>query len=329
MSTAAARRVAGSILRWGHFRPSRTEAYVRCRNRVSDYADFLTAKAQRADGDGFEPTWVPEWLFPFQAQLVTWAVRQGRAALFADCGLGKTPQQLVWAENVRRHTGKPVLIVAPLAVTFQTRGEAHKFGLDADISRDGTVTAPLTITNYDRLEHFRPEDFGGVVCDESIAIKAFDGHPAGHRDRVPADPALSVAGHRHCGAERLHRARHVQRGPRTAGATSTCSTRYFVNERQTSDTKVRRGRHQGAFEGQGWRFKGHAEDSRSGAGSPAGPVPSDGRPTWGSPTTGSCCPSSIHQQHIVTAGAVRDEEALFDLPAIGLTEERREARRTP
>jgi hypothetical protein len=293
---------------------------------VSDYADFLTAKAQRADGDGFEPTWVPEWLFPFQAQLVTWAVRQGRAALFADCGLGKTPQQLVWAENVRRHTGKPVLIVAPLAVTFQTRGEAHKFGLDADISRDGTVTAPLTITNYDRLEHFRPEDFGGVVCDESSAIKAFDGtrraivteflRTLPYRLLATATAAPNDYTELGTSSEALGQLGHVD-----------MLNRYFVNERQTSDTKVRRGRHQGAFEGQGWRFKGHAEDPfwRWVAGwARAVRRPSD----LGFADDGFVLPELIHQQHIVTAGAVRDEEALFDLPAIGLTEERREIRNT-
>jgi hypothetical protein len=82
--------------------------------------------------------------------------RKGRAAIFADCGLGKTPMQLVWAENVRRHTGKPVLIVAPLAVTFQHVAEAEKFGIDAAVSRDGSVPSGITVTNYDRLHLFDP-----------------------------------------------------------------------------------------------------------------------------------------------------------------------------
>jgi len=71
--------------------------------------------------------------------------------------------------------GKPILIVTPLAVSFQTRAEAHKFGIEADTSRDGKVTAGITITNYEQLHHFDPVDFGGLVCDESSAIKSFGG----------------------------------------------------------------------------------------------------------------------------------------------------------
>lgn len=125
--------------------------------------------------DGFDPDWMPDYLFPFQRELTTWAVRKGRAAIFADCGLGKTPMQLAWAENIRRHTGKPVLIMTPLAVSYQTQAEAQKFGVDAAVSRDGSVPAGITITNYERLHYFNAESFGGVVCDESSAIKAFDG----------------------------------------------------------------------------------------------------------------------------------------------------------
>nr|MBA2439597.1 DEAD/DEAH box helicase family protein [Thermoleophilaceae bacterium] len=115
----------------------------------ADYAEFLQRKTQLDGFDGFHPTWMPGFLYGFQASLVDWAIRKGRGALFADCGLGKTPMQLVWAENVRRHTGKPVLIVTPLAVGFQTKAEAAKFGIEADTSRDGSLTAGITITNYE------------------------------------------------------------------------------------------------------------------------------------------------------------------------------------
>lgn len=139
------------------------------------YATFLQNKMQGNRADGFEPVWMPDYLFDFQAKMVEWAVRKGRAALFADCGLGKTPMQLTWAENVARKTGKPVLIVTPLAVAGQTVQEADKFGIDCQQSRDGTVMPRITVTNYERLHHFAAADFGGVVCDESSAIKAFDG----------------------------------------------------------------------------------------------------------------------------------------------------------
>src|SRR5215216_4776824 len=108
---------------------------------MDDYQAFLERKAQLAGGDGFPPTCLPDWLFGFQRDLVDWAIRMGRAALFADCGLGKTPMQLAWAANVHQHTSKPVLVVTPLAVSFQTEVEAAKFGIDAAISRDGTIPA--------------------------------------------------------------------------------------------------------------------------------------------------------------------------------------------
>jgi hypothetical protein len=140
------------------------------------YADFLKAREQKADGNGFRPHVIPGHLFDFQQMLVDWAVRQGRAALFADCGMGKTPMELAWAENVHRKTGKPVLLLTPLAVGFQIVAEAEKFGHDAAISRNGRpADARITVTNYEQLPKFDPDDFGGVVCDESSAIKSFDG----------------------------------------------------------------------------------------------------------------------------------------------------------
>ena len=83
------------------------------------YKEFLESRAQYNSGDGFDPIWMPEFLFDFQRGLVDWALKRGRAAIFADCGLGKGPMQLVWAENVVRKTNKPVLVVTPLAVSYQ------------------------------------------------------------------------------------------------------------------------------------------------------------------------------------------------------------------
>lgn len=140
-----------------------------------DYKTFLESKAQVGSASGFDPVWMPDFLFDFQRTLVDWAVRKGRAAIFADCGLGKTPMQLVWAQNVHKHTGKRVLILTPLAVGGQTVREAHKFGIDAAQSRDGKLDAPITVTNYEKLHLFKPEDFGGVVCDESSILKNYSG----------------------------------------------------------------------------------------------------------------------------------------------------------
>ena len=140
-----------------------------------DYSDFIASRQQSPGTSGFEPNWMPDWLFPFQVSLVEWAIRIGRGAIFADCGLGKTPMALVWAENVIRHTGKPVLFVTPLAVGPQIVREAEKFGVSAVRSRDGVCNAGAVVyvTNYEQLHKFDADMFAGVVCDESSAIKNF------------------------------------------------------------------------------------------------------------------------------------------------------------
>lgn len=143
---------------------------------MTTYAEFLDRKVHQGAEHGFEPLWLPDQLFPFQESLVTWALRKGRAALFADCGLGKTAMQLTWAENVARHTDRPVLILTPLAVASQTVREGEKFGIECHRSGDGTVAGRIVITNYERLEHFNPANFAGVVCDESSILKSFNGH---------------------------------------------------------------------------------------------------------------------------------------------------------
>ena len=137
------------------------------------YEEFIERKSQSGAGDGFAPVWMPDFLFPFQSHLVDWAVRRGRAAIFADCGLGKTPMQLVWAENVMRKTNRPVLILTPLAVGAQTVAEGAKFGIECARSRDGSIPGggAIVVTNYEKLHLFDPADFAGVVCDESSIIK--------------------------------------------------------------------------------------------------------------------------------------------------------------
>lgn len=140
-----------------------------------NYSDFLSKKSQLTNQSGFEPIWMPDFLFGFQKHLVEWAIRKGRAAIFADCGLGKTAMQLVWAENVVRKTNKPVLIVTPLAVGQQTVAESEKFHVAAKRTRDGKMSdeACVFVTNYEQLHKYDPSRFGGCVCDESSAIKDF------------------------------------------------------------------------------------------------------------------------------------------------------------
>lgn len=138
------------------------------------YQDFLNGKAHLADSGGFKPKFMPDFLYPFQADTVEWAIRHGRAGIFADCGLGKTPMQLVWAQNVFKKTGKPVLIATPIAVGYQTVTEGEKFGIECARS-DGKVTGPITVTNYEKLHLFNPDDYSGMVCDESSILKNFNG----------------------------------------------------------------------------------------------------------------------------------------------------------
>jgi len=143
--------------------------------KENQYHKFLKSKSQYSGDDGFEPLWLPDWLFDFQKYLVDWAIRKGRAAIFADCGLGKTPMQLVWAENIVRKTKKKVIIFTPLAVSYQTMDEAKKFDIETERSQDGSYTKNIIITNYERLNHFDPKDFIGCVCDESSILKHFKG----------------------------------------------------------------------------------------------------------------------------------------------------------
>jgi hypothetical protein len=144
---------------------------------IDNYHDFLTSKSQFTGSYGFEPVWMPDGLYDFQRSLVDWSVRRGKAAIFADCGLGKTFMQLAWAENVVRHMNKPVLILTPISVAKQTLSEAAKLGVEAVRSQDGRFPsgARIVVTNYERLHYFNPDLFGGVVCDESSILKNFEG----------------------------------------------------------------------------------------------------------------------------------------------------------
>jgi superfamily II DNA or RNA helicase len=139
------------------------------------YESFLAAKDVAVAPAGFER--VPELgahLFPFQRDLVGWALRRGRAALFCDTGLGKTVQQLEWARHVVAHTGGRVLILAPLAVAAQTKREGAKFGVEVRQCREPwEVGDGINVTNYDRLARFDPRDFDGIVLDESSVLKDF------------------------------------------------------------------------------------------------------------------------------------------------------------
>lgn len=145
---------------------------------VDPYEAFLAAKRVQIIPAGFEPEPISSPLFPFQRDVVAWAVRTGRAAIYADCGLGKTGMQLEWARQVANHTGGPVIILAPLAVAQQTVREGAKFGIDVAYRQAGADVLPtdrIVVTNYERLAAFDTPVFSGVVLDEASILKAFMG----------------------------------------------------------------------------------------------------------------------------------------------------------
>lgn len=139
------------------------------------YSDFVARKLVRVPPTGIAGAGaiaLPPSLFDFQRALTTWALRRGRAAIFADTGLGKSRMQLAWADAVHREAGHDVLILAPLAVAEQTVGEGAEIGVAVHHCRDGAdVRSGITITNYDRLHRFDTSRFGAVVLDESSVIK--------------------------------------------------------------------------------------------------------------------------------------------------------------
>jgi len=131
-----------------------------------DYSEFLEQKTDYGTEDGFEPLWMPDFLFDFQRHLTDWAIRKGRAAIFTDCGTGKTVIQLVWAQNIVQKTNKPVLILTPLAVSGQTLEEAEKFSIEAHRATPDKNPTTIQVINYEQLHKYDATQYAGVVCDE-------------------------------------------------------------------------------------------------------------------------------------------------------------------
>lgn len=285
------------------------------------YAEFIDQKTQLGQESGFKPIYMPEFLFPFQQSLVEWATRRGRAAILADCGLGKTPMQLVWAENVVRKTNKPVLVLTPLAVSAQTVREAEKFGIDCYQSRDGVLRSGtrIVVTNYDRLHYFDRNQFSGMVCDESSILKSFDG---AHRKEI-TDFMRKMRYRLLCTATGSPND-HIELGTHSEALGELgymdMLNRFFKNDLNNSSVGRKHG------EVVKWRFKGHAELpfwrwvcswAR------AVRMPSD----LGFPNDGFVLPPLVEHHHIVETSTKADG-MLFSLPATTLPEQRDERKRT-
>lgn len=138
------------------------------------YAEFIKSKEFADVTCGFDSvtdTEINPTLFPFQRALVEWALKKGRAAIFADTGLGKSFCQLAWADAVVKRINRPALILAPLAVAQQTVGEARKMDIEAQYLRDPLLkSTDIVITNYEMADRFDFSDFGAIVLSPFAGI---------------------------------------------------------------------------------------------------------------------------------------------------------------
>ncbi len=309
-----------------------------------DYQKFLDQKTHVGAERGFDPVFMPDMLFPFQRHLTEWAIRGGRRALLEDCGLGKTIQQLTWAENVAQHTDGKVLVLAPLAVAPQTEREGEKFGIDCVNRREGIKRGDrIAVTNYERLHYFDPNDFAGVVCDESSILKHFSGatqkQVTRFMNKIPyrllctATPAPNDFVELGTSSQALGELSY-----------SEMLTRFFRQLDDKGQKQARKKQAQAELVGKAapqyyqriayrvaqsigqWRLKNHAVDEFwrwVASWARACRTPSD----LGFSDERFVLPELVRRDHIITADTPPDG-MLFNLPAFGLAEEREERKRT-
>lgn len=292
---------------------------------MSEYETYLATRAQASESKGLELKFAPDAMFDFQHSLTEWALRKGRAAMFADCGLGKTLMQLTWGQNVVEQTNKPVLVLTPLAVAHQTVIEGEKFGVEVVRSNDGRFPAGarIVVTNYERLHFFNRDDFSGVVLDESSILKNMDGvrrkeitefmRTTPYRLLCTATAAPNDYTELGTSSEALGQLGHTD-----------MLTRFFKSESESIRPFIFAARGERSTQGV-WRFKGHAE-----------------LPFWrwvtswaralrkpsdiGFSDDGFELPPLIQEEHIVAAPP--PEGMLFAQAAKGLADQRRERSRT-
>jgi hypothetical protein len=283
----------------------------------TSYKAFLERKAQNQNAWPAGDTKLPGFLFDFQRVLVEWALLRGKSGIFADCGLGKTPMQLAWADSIVQRTNRPVLILTPLAVGSQTLREGAKFGIDCHRATNATPKG-IVVANYERLHHFNPTDFAGIVCDESSILKSFDGI----RKAQIVEFLRQIPQRLLCTATAAPND-YIELG-NSAEALGEMGymdmlTRFFINDQRTNAPNR-------LWQSKGWRFKGHAEQpfwkwvctwAR------AMRRPSD----LGFSDDRFMLPALEVKETVVAASAPR-EGMLFDIPAVGWQEEKEARRRT-
>ena len=282
---------------------------------LQEYRDFIAARQRQSQMQGFEPHSLNASLKEHQRVGVAFSLERGCAALFLDTGLGKSLCELEWARQVSDETGKPVLILTPLAVAGQMIREGHKFGIDArQIKEAEDVGQGIMVANYERLPKLDPEAFGGVVLDESSILKSFAGQTRnrlmeafGHcRYKLAATATPSPNDHMELGnhAEFLGIMRQQE-----------MLSQWFINDTSTAS--------------QEWRLKGHAvEDFWQwvASWSRCATLPSD----LGGADTGYILPEIDRKIHIVAADRQTnvDEGMLFRIPEMSATSFHAEKRLT-
>lgn len=284
---------------------------------IQDYQKFISNKQHLVGNFGFKPTFIPDVLFDFQKSIVEWSIEKGRSAVFADCGLGKTLMQLVWAQNVVEKENGNVLILTPLAVARQTKLEGDKFGIECEVFSG--KPHKITLCNYEKLHLINESDYVGIACDESSILKNYNGatkhkitmmmRKMKYRSLWTATAAPNDYIELGTSSEALGHLGHMD-----------MLNRFFKNDQNNSATKRMYGKQQK------WRFKGHSEDffwRWVSSWARAIRMPSD----IGFDDGVFKLPGKIETQYIVNASRPR-EGCLFAVPAVGLREEREERRCT-
>ncbi len=211
-----------------------------------EYQTFLARKAPRAQSSGFEPSPLPDHLFDFQKECVAFCLRQGRAGLYLDTGLGKTRCQLEWASQAAEQSNGKALLMTPLAVAKQIEREAKALGYEARVIREQSEARDgINICNYDRLDKLDVDEFGAVSLDESSILKSFGGRTSdalinlfsGHRFRLSATATPAPNDHMELGNQSSFL------GVMPA---NEMLMRWFINDTKEAS--------------QQWRLKGHAAD---------------------------------------------------------------------
>lgn len=233
-------------LEWSVFQNSSVESALMNNTDSADYAAFLARKAHLDPPTGLvDIPDLPSQLFPFQRDIVQWALRRGRAAVFAQTGLGKSFMELAWGQAVHRETGGNVLLLTPLAVAGQMVREAGKFGVPAkQCVSQAEVEPGITVTNYAKLHHFDLSKFVGVILDESSILKAFDGKTRTMLIEACADIPYRLA---------------ATATPAPNDFTELGNHAEFLGVMSVTGMQAVFFTHDGGDTGK-WRLKGHAED---------------------------------------------------------------------